>query len=157
MRDYEDNEGINHHGAHTLWGEQNLPRPNRQPRYVPGLRNMFLFFALVMLPAFVIYAWFDSTANHLDYSWPFAVTFAIMFLYGMPVAMDLGRKVGAAYVATGFVAIIIAVKLVGANPDTGQVAWGMVIGWFSGMAASLCFMWLRLRRKWNAEHPYMRC
>jgi hypothetical protein len=157
MRASEDNEGIDRTRGTYIVGEQNLAKPSRQPRYVPGLRNIFLFFALVLLPACVLYAWFDSTANHLDYSWHFAVAFAAMFLYGVPAAVDLGRRVGAAYVAIGFLAIIIAAKLVGENPDTGQIVWGMVIGWFSGMAASLCFMWLRFRRKWNAEHPYMRC
>jgi len=137
--------------------EKEQERLDRRPRYVPGLRNIFLFFALVLLPAIIICAWLDSTANHLVYSWPFVVAVAVMFFYGLPVAVDIGRRGGAAYVATGFAAFLVAVKLIGANPDRAPIAWGMAIGWFSGMAVISCFMWLRLRREWNAGHPYMRC
>ncbi len=132
-------------------------KSNRQMKYVPGLRNMFLFFSFILMPAFIVYAYLDSRANTLDYTWLSVVAFLCMYLYGLIVIFDFGYRGNAAYLASGFIMIALSVKLIGSNPAYGQIIWGQVIGWFGGVASISCFMWLRLRQDWNERNPDKRC
>ena len=110
-----------------------------------------------MAPAFAFLAWLDSVANHVAYSWLFLAAFCGMFAYGLLSIPDLGLRRGAVYVAVGFISIPVVNSLMSEELGGGQMFWGMLLGWFSGASAISCVMWLRLRKKWNAEHPYARC
>jgi hypothetical protein len=95
--------------------------------------------------------------NHVAYSWLFLAAFCGMFAYGLLLLLNFGPRLGAAYVAGGFISIPVIHSLMGEGSGGGQVLWGMILGWFSGASAISCVMWLKLRKKWNAEHPYARC
>ncbi len=130
---------------------------NRQLKNVPGLRNISLLLGLVLVPAFSFLAWLDSMGNHVAYSWLFLAAFWGMFAYGLLSILDPGLRRGAAYIAVGFISIPVVSNLIGEELGGGQVFWGMLLGWFSGASAVSCAMWLKLRKEWNAEHPYARC
>ena len=137
--------------------EEGQKKSNRQLRHVPGLRNMFLFLVFVLIPAFMFYAWLDSSANNLQYTWLSIVAFICMFLYGIPAILDFGYRRGAAYLASGFLIVALSSKLIGTSQEYGQIVWAAVIGWFGGIAATLFIMWMRLRKEWNEKNPDKRC
>lgn len=126
-------------------------------KYVPGLRNISLFLGLVLAPSFAFLAWLDSVANHVAYSWLFLAAFCGMFAYGILSLLSFEPKRTATYVAVGFISIPVINSLMSERLGGGQVFWGMLLGWFSGASAISCVMWLRLRKEWNAKHPYARC
>ncbi len=137
--------------------EEKQKKSNRQLRSVPGLRNIFLFLSFGLIPAFLLYAWFDSNANNLQYTWLSVAAFVCMYSYGMIAILDLGYRRDAAYLASGFLIIAFANKLIGNNFEHSLIIWGMLIGWFSGVASISCIMWLRLRKEWNEKNPEKRC
>jgi hypothetical protein len=137
--------------------EERQKKANRQFKYVPGLRNMFLFFSLGLAPAFAVVAMISSNANDLIYSYKFVVAFLPAFAWGLLVIIDKGLRLGAAYLAIGFITMGTVLRQIGGDPENGQIGWGIVLGWLCGMAAISCVMWLRLRKEWNQKNPDDRC
>lgn len=137
--------------------EDRQKKTNRQLKYVPGTRNVFLFIAFVLVPAFAILALFDASANHWSFSWPFIAAFGGMFSYGFLTVLNLGPRKTGAYMIIGFVALKFSPHLLDADALSGQIGWGGLIGWFAGMASISFFMWLRLRNEWNAKNPGKMC
>lgn len=137
--------------------EDRQKKANRQFKYVLGLRNMFLFFSLGLVPGFAVVAVISSNANDLIYSYKFVMAFLAAFGWGLLVIVDMGTRLGAAYLAIGFITMGTVLRQIGADPENGQIGWGIVLGWLCGMAAVCCIMWLRLRKEWNQKNPDKRC
>lgn len=107
---------------------------------------------------FAFMAWLDSVSNHVVYSWFFAASILPMFIYGLPAVFISTYKRGAPYLSGGWIAIGVVGQLAHRNLANGnQVLWGMVFGWFAGVAVISLIMWLKLRERWNSDHPEKRC
>jgi len=139
-------------------GLEGISRTSRKIEdYVPGYRNGFLF-TLLILAAFIIWAWMNASAEHEVYGWPFYLIIiavsAFSFISGFVV--ETHRRTGTLVLAGMFLSVAV-VFLISVELKLAGAYFAAWIGLLSGGASALCVMWLRKREKWNAEHPYARC